>query len=392
MKSIGIFLGVEPNAGGMFQYAESLLNALRQMHDRGYEIQVAYVFSSWETVLSNYPFKATKMVAGKFGLRLADLTMIVRLPGSLARLFAGLFNPIPIQLSRRRCDLWIFPTQDALSYQVRLPVVATIHDLMHRYEPSFPEVSKNNRRLIRDHRFRNIASWARAILVDSKVGRKHVVESYGTNSNKIFVLPYVPPIHIVKTKEPEDFDKRYTLPKKFILYPAQFWTHKNHKRLIRVASAIRSRIPDISLVFTGGHGKAYEDIRSYVLELGMTDRITFMGYVPDQDLVGFYSRACAMMMPTFFGPTNIPPLEAFTCGCPTGVSNIYGMPEQVGDAALLFNPSSEEEIADVMEKLWVDDELCRQLISRGYDKTSKWGQKQFAETLQDILMRHWPAF
>jgi len=50
-----------------------------------------------------------------------------------------------------------------------------------------------------------------------------------------------------------------------------------------------------------------------------------------------------MIMPTFFGPTNIPPLEAIAVGCPVAVSNIYGMPHQLGDAALYFNPTRVEK-------------------------------------------------
>ena len=83
----------------------------------------------------------------------------------------------------------------------------------------------------------------------------------------------------------------------------------------------------------------------------------------------FYRRARAMVMPTFFGPTNIPPLEAFALGCPVAVSNIYGIPEQVGDAALLFDPNSVEEIADCIERLWQDDALCASLISKGHART-----------------------
>jgi len=385
MKTIGIFLGVGPKSGGMFQYAESLLGALRLMHDNGYIIRVAYVSTSWEDVLSNYPFTAVRLVAGNLGQHLAELPMIARLPGSWATLFAKCFNPIPIQLSRLNCDFWIFPGQDSIACQVRLSVVATVHDLMHRYEPSFPEVSKHGRWLIREHRLRNLVSSARAILVDSEVGLKHVVESYGTDEKKIFPLPYVAPSLIAIGDEGYDFDKRYTLPKKFILYPAQFWSHKNHNRLILAASILRERIPDISLVFTGGKNKSYDDVQNYVRELRMQGRIIFISYVPEKDIAGLYRRARAMMMPTFFGPTNIPPLEAFACGCPAAVSDIYGMPEQVGDAALLFNPSSVEEIAKVMERLWVDDDLCSQLISKGYNKTENWGQEQFGERLRHIL-------
>ncbi len=161
------------------------------------------------------------------------------------------------------------------------------------------------------------------------------------------------------------------MPQKFILYPAQFWAHKNHKRLIGAPAAIREGVPDIHLVFTGSKSHAYEGVKNHARRLGMSDRITFAGYVPAEDIVGFYRRARAMVMPTFFGPTNSPPLEAFACGCPAAVSNVYGMPEQADGAALLFDPNSMEQMASVMERLWVDDELCRGLAIRGRQRIAR---------------------
>jgi len=90
-------------------------------------------------------------------------------------------------------------------------------------------------------------------------------------------------------------------------------------------------------------------------------------------------------MPTFYGPTNIPPLEAFAVGCPVATSGIYGMPEQVGDAALLFNPESVGEIADCIRKLWQDDRLCADLVERGKGRVARWGQPQFNGRLREIV-------
>ena len=92
-----------------------------------------------------------------------------------------------------------------------------------------------------------------------------------------------------------------------------------------------------------------------------------------------------MMMPTFFGPTNIPPLEAFVTRCPAAVSDIYGMREQLGDAALFFDPHSDQEIASVMKRLWLEDELCATLSTRGREQAQKWGQAQFNDRLRRIL-------
>ena len=75
----------------------------------------------------------------------------------------------------------------------------------------------------------------------------------------------------------------------------------------------------------------------------------------------------------------------FVLGCPVAVSNIYGMPEQVGDAALLFDPKNVDEIATVLERLWIDDDLCATLIERGKKWSEKWGPSRFNQRLKDIV-------
>ena len=93
-----------------------------------------------------------------------------------------------------------------------------------------------------------------------------------------------------------------------------------------------------------------------------------------------------MVMPSYFGPPNIPPLEAMALGCPVAVSNKYAMPEQVGKAGLLFNPDSPEEIAECIKAMWNDEDLRRKMTELGYKKISKWTEKEFGEKLYKILI------
>ena len=282
-------------------------------------------------------------------------------------------------------ELWIFPAQDALTYQAGVPALGVVHDLMHRYEPHFPEVAGKGRGAIRDHRFRELLNWSSAVLVDSTVGKNQVMESYQTPAEKIFILPYIPSKYIYEKTPAEDFDRKYELPKRFVFYPAQFWAHKNHPRLILASVELASRHPDFNLVLTGLKSHDYPELVELVKEKHLESRVHFMGYVPDGDLAGFYRRAQALVMPTFFGPTNIPPLEAFVCGCPVAVSGIYGMPEQVGDAALLFDPRSEQEMEVVMERLWMDSALRQQLIERGKARAQEWSFIPFSKKLDAVL-------
>jgi glycosyltransferase involved in cell wall biosynthesis len=92
-------------------------------------------------------------------------------------------------------------------------------------------------------------------------------------------------------------------------------------------------------------------------------------------------------MPTFYGPTNIPPLEAMALGCPVAASKIYGMPEQLGDAALFFDPRSIEGIAQAMKVLWQDDNLCAELSQKGTARSLRWNQSHFNQRLHEIIQK-----
>jgi glycosyltransferase involved in cell wall biosynthesis len=195
----------------------------------------------------------------------------------------------------------------------------------------------------------------------------------------------VPPKYIATNSNPGAFNTRYTLPRKFFFYPAQFWEHKNHKALVSAAALLKHEVPDLNLVFVGSKKNGYTSTIELVRDLDVTNNIHFLGYVPDSDIPELYRRARALLMPTYYGPTNIPPLEAMALGCPVAASRIYGMPEQLGDAALYFDPTSVDQIAQAMKALWNDDGLCEELSRRGLIRSSQWNQSDFNQRLQDIL-------
>ena len=177
----------------------------------------------------------------------------------------------------------------------------------------------------------------------------------------------------------------YDLPKKYFFYPATFWLHKNHAGLFSAIAKLRERYADIRLVLAGARQNGYDEAFDKVEQLGISQNVIFLGYVPDSHMFELYRNARALLMPSFFGPTNIPQLEAFVAGCPVAAAGIYGVPEQVGDAALLFDPKSVEGIAACMERLWNDDALCEDLIAKGKKRAREWGPVQFSARLEEIV-------
>jgi glycosyltransferase involved in cell wall biosynthesis len=384
-RKIGLYLGVSPSAGGMFQYAQCMVDALIDMRSDSLEIVVVYGDSAWMDVLSHKSVFGIPLKNWRHGENLAKLFMVF--PIGLGRKLATLFNPLVSEILSLECDLWIFPAQDVFAWQINTPVLSTIHDLMHRYERRFAEAGSWWRYILREHRFKKLANVSLGLLVDSEIGKEHVIESYGVPSERIFSLPYIAPSYLNIREVSPDFDGKYSLPKKFYFYPAQFWPHKNHQLLLDALVSSRKLCPDMHLVLSGGFGHDFHIVKAYAYTLGVEDAVHFVGYIPDADLSGFYMRARGLVMPTFFGPTNIPPLEAMSTGCPILISRVYGMPEQCGDAALYFSPNSPGEMSDLMVRLWNDDVLYSRLVEAGKLKNACWGQTQFNECFAEILKR-----
>ena len=368
MKKLGLYLNVNPSGGGTFQYAQTIIDALNSLDKNVYEVEIAYANDEWKRILTKYEFKSFLLKNASTGKFISDLFMALFLPGSICRFLSRFFNPLARELIKKKCDVWIFPGQESISYQIPGKVISTIHDLMHKYEPRFPEVNSNFRYYIRENRYKNIVKSCNTILVDSKIGKQHVIESYRPKDKVVAVLPFIAPKYIKNKNIRKDFDEVYKLPKKFIFYPAQFWPHKNHFNLFEAMKIIKKLSPDIFLVLSGGKNHYFRDIYSYVKKLDLLENISFVGYIPDEDFRGFYKRARALVMPTFFGPTNIPPLEAMATDCPIIISDVYAMKEQSGEAALYFNPNSPDDIAEKIIMLWSDDKMYTDMSKKASER------------------------
>jgi glycosyltransferase involved in cell wall biosynthesis len=388
MKRVGVVLTASPG-GGSYQYSHTILEAVLALPRDEYRIVAACLDPLWLDELDE-GVSRIRLTDSKWNRGLNRAWHLSHLPISAWRKSAALLDSNIRALRAARCDLWVCPNHDRYSFRSGLPTLGTVHDLMHRYEPSFPEVTENGEFERREFHFRETCRWSKGVLVDSEVGKRQLRESYAIPEERVFVLPYIAPRYIRESSTADDssLDSRYNLPPKFFFYPAQFYRHKNHLALVEAVALMKPAHPDVRLVLVGTKERnGYDDVRSLVAAKGLAGNVLFMGYVPDSDMPGFYRRARALVMPTFFGPTNIPQLEAFALGCPVATSRIYGIPEQLGDAALLFDPKSVEEIHECLVRLWKDDSLCADLAEKGRKRSRAWGPERFVARFADIIAR-----
>jgi glycosyltransferase involved in cell wall biosynthesis len=384
-RKIGLFLASQPHHGGTFQHNLAMLEAVAALRPETYEAVIAYQHRDFQPYLKNCKTASLHMPPAFFDRAVSNLMRLSRLPITWQRAVTPRVLGVAKELMQQQCDLWIFASQESLAYEIPVPALMVIHDLMHRYQGSFPEVSANGEYERRERHYRAVCRWARGIMVESPLGKQQVVDCYGPNPEIIFVMPTVTRQYILEDRDHAGPDFPHALPEKYFFYPAQFWEHKNHKRLIQAAALLKKDHPDIQLVFVGSQKNAYASVRALVDQLGLAENVHFLGYVPEAHMPELYRRARALVMPTFFGPTNIPPREAIALGCPVAVSDIDGSRDQMGDAALFFDPTSVPEMAQVMARLWRDDALCQDLAQRGLVRAAQWTQQHFNARLQDIL-------
>lgn len=280
--------------------------------------------------------------------------------------------------------------------QSLIPFVAPIHDLQYRIQPEFPEVSAGDIAIRREINDRTICRHATLVLVDSEAGRQDVLRIFGDEigDDRIRVLPYFPPARRVRQPTERDRDRvrrRYGLPERYFFYPAQFWMHKNHRLIVEAMARLdRERGERIEVVFAGSYADKWRarnfiEVMELAGSLGVRDRIRYLGFVPDRDIPALYALSAGLVMPTFFGPTNLPPLEAWSFGRPAIVTDLPSIRDHLGDGALYIDPRDAASLAEAMHALWYDGSLSQTLAANGARRLASFRYEDFLAAVRSIL-------
>jgi glycosyltransferase involved in cell wall biosynthesis len=178
----------------------------------------------------------------------------------------------------------------------------------------------------------------------------------------------------------------------FLLYPANFWPHKNHEVLFHAFADARHKLKKLSLVLTGAQDDRLRVLKTLACDLGIDPVVRYVGYVPKEDLPYFYRGARALVFPSLFEGFGIPIVEAFCCDCPVICSNTTSCPEIAGDGALLVNPSDPHEISAAIQRLERDPALRESLVKTGRLLAEQFRGNRLAEAtlerLVDVIKRN----
>lgn len=270
---------------------------------------------------------------------------------------------------------------------IEIPYITVVWDLQHRLQPYFPEVSTQGEWDWREQIFDNTLKRATVVLTGSEAGKAEIERFYQVAKDNIKILP-LPTPHFALDGLPneEQLLEKYNIQGNYLFYPAQFWAHKNHVGLLLAVQLLRDKYDLVfSIVFVGSDKGNQQYIREVAASLNLTAQVHFLGFVPQQDLIELYRNAFALTFLSFFGPDNLPPLEAFALGCPVIASDVPGVEEQLGDAAILVNPRDPQEIAKAIASLYHSQDLYQTLIKRGLERAYRWTGQDYVKGVFSIL-------
>ncbi|MHB1318851.1 MAG: glycosyltransferase family 4 protein, partial [Anaerolineae bacterium] len=139
------------------------------------------------------------------------------------------------------------------------------------------------------------------------------------------------------------------------------------------------------LVLAGRPGWYYERIRAAAAASGVADRIVLPGFVEEADLAALLSGAFGFVLPSWYEGFGLPVQEAMACGTPVICSRVSSLPEVAGDAALLFDPASQEALESAMRRLWNEPALRDELGRRGRAQAARFTWEACAQTVMAAL-------
>jgi len=297
----------------------------------------------------------------------------------LSRLFTGriwgqilaklkIVGPFEKQLIKQNCDLVYFVEQSSRSECLQnLNFIETVHDLCHQDQLEFPEVRNFGEFRSRELVFQNTLKCAFIVMADSEELADKINSRYGVDRDRIVTMPFSPSPFL---KEPQvsnsvNILKLYKLDYGYFFYPAQFWAHKNHYRIIEAVKLLHQEGKQCRVVFVGGDKGNYDFLDRLIRGYGLGKHVQSLGFLPAEHMRALYENCQAVIMPTYFGSTNLPPLEAWLMGKPLIYSKLCS--EQAGNAALLIDPDDTNSVADAMKSM-LDESISKKYKKNGYER------------------------
>lgn len=259
--------------------------------------------------------------------------------------------------------------------------VTTVHDLilLNTYNSDKNWLIFHAKQLVGRFVFRRIGHTSKHIITPTQYVKEKYVAFADIPEDKVTVTYESADVFMDKVKP-------YGHPfKEFILYVGQQSDYKNIKRLGEAHQKLLETHPDLGLILVGRKSAAHRINEDYFLEKGYKN-ILFTDFLEDPQRDWLFANCKAYVFPSLMEGFGLPALEAMGYGAPVASSNATCLPEIYGDAALYFDPTNIDDMADTIDQLISSEALRKKMIEKGYKQVKKYSWKRMATQTHQIYM------
>ena len=264
--------------------------------------------------------------------------------------------------------------------------VITVHDFINREYDFYRQKSVWLRKAYLRVKDFTLA-YADRIIAVSEYTKSRIKEITGIKDERIKVIYEAAEADYAPKSDEKLFSalrKKYKVDKEFLLYVGAIDHHKNIEGLLRAFSRIKTK--DAALVMIGVKNDPgyFDSIINLIERLGLKHRVYVLGYIPQEDLAGFYNMAKGVVCLSFCEGFGLPVLEAMACARPVIASGNTSMAEIVGDCGILINPYNLEEITAAMDKVLGDESFRNSLAEKGFIRSKEFSWEKAARQMMGV--------
>ena len=293
----------------------------------------------------------------------------------------------PALLRDQGVDLLFCPFTAPTYFEPGIPTVCTIYDLQYKTYPEFFAAADVAHR---EHTFIEACARATALAAISDYSRDAAITHGHLDPTRIRTIH----LRMAQRIAPGAQNDAGILthlglsPQRYLVYPANFWKHKNHEMLLTAfGMACHGALPaDVKLVCTGAPGARQQWLQYAAQSMGLGARVLFPGYLPNAQLASLLAQCSGVVFPSLFEGFGLPVIEAMAAGVPVACSNSTSLPEVAAEAAILFDPRVPTQIAQAMVSLVADQPLRAKLIAAGLSRAT-----EFSDTTR-MAAEYWDLF
>jgi glycosyltransferase involved in cell wall biosynthesis len=262
-----------------------------------------------------------------------------------------------------------------------IPMVTTVVDLLHKdYPLSLTPIQVETR----ENNFQFLLKATSIFQCISKYTAKQLQLHYGVKKEQCLVTH----IAIHKRLEITSANLQSELTKRYFLYPANAWVHKNHNTLLVAYRLYLNKNPQgWDLILTGYLDEGMACLKETAQALGIGEKVRFLGHVPTDFLAKLWKDAGALVFPSLHEGFGIPLVEAMQFGIPILCSEVGSLPEVASDAAFYVNTKDPMALAEGLKLISTDNQLRSSLTQNGFKRLESFNLEASTELLYEILSK-----